>query len=65
MASLVETGSLAVNEITKKMCIIEEVKVEKQKQTLITKKKNKGTLCDTSNSTKMDFVTIVDMLHHE
>lgn len=63
----VETGSLAVNEITKKMCIIEEVKVEKQKQTLITKKKqkNKGTLCDTSNSAKMDFVTIVDMLHHE
>ena len=65
MASLVETGSLAVNEITKKMCIIEEVKVEKQKQMLITKNKNKGTLCDTSNSTKMDFVTIVDMLHHE
>lgn len=63
----VETGSLAVNEITKKMCIIEEVKVEKQKQTLITKKKtkNKGILCDTSNSAKMDFVTIVDMLHHE
>ena len=37
----VETGSLAVNEITKKMCIIEEVKVEKQKQTLITKKNQK------------------------
>ena len=36
-----ETGSLAVNEITKKMCIIEEVKVEKQKQTLITKKNKK------------------------
>lgn len=39
LASLVETGSLAVNEIAKKMCIIEEVKVEKQKQMLITKKK--------------------------